>query len=157
MAYNDDFPASTIWRYTIDSNVVVQIPFDPPPMLDTFEVSPNGKWIVYGGLGHEPSVYLGNLEDGHTEIVGESYQTYFSWAPDSEHFIASSAGSVLGGTNMPMSKPTCQPEQWIDASHFTCFYTDERIRLGEISAGEIKVYDLGFGKTIESSVFMKPK
>jgi dipeptidyl aminopeptidase/acylaminoacyl peptidase len=152
----DYVPASTLWRYSIKSNVAHPLPLDPAPMFDTFQVSPDGNWIVYGGLGYEPAVYLGNLVDGRTNIVGEHIQAYFYWGPDSQHFTTTVAGSELGSIDAPMFTLTCQYEQWIDAHHFTCFYTDERIRMAEIdAAGAIKIYDLGFGEEMNNPVFIK--
>jgi hypothetical protein len=154
----DYVPASTIWRYSIKSNTAHQISLDPAPMFDTFRVSPDGNWIVYGGLGYEPSVYLGSLVDGRIKIVGEHIQAYFYWGPDSQHFTTTTGGSELGSIDAPTSTLTCQFEQWIDAHHFTCFNRDERIRIGEIDlSGAVKVYDFGFGTEIEDSVYIKPK
>lgn len=160
MAYNDDFPASTIWRYTIDSNVAVQIPFDPPPMSDTFQVSPNGNWIVYGGLGYDTAVYLGNLIDGHTEILGDAEQVDFSWEPDSKYFTATSGVSILGAIDKPTLTPICHLDQWISPGHFTCWNAENtglRLRMAEIDGEIIKMYDIGLDREVESYLFIKPK
>jgi hypothetical protein len=150
--------ASSIWRYSINSNSARQIMLDPAPMSYTYKISPDGNWVVYGGLGYEPSVYIGNLADGTTKIVGEIHQAQFTWGPDSRHFIVSSGGYVLGSIDKTFFYDTCQPEHWVDLHHFTCLYTDGRIRMAEIDAvGAIKIYDLGFDQAIEYSVFMKPK
>ena len=152
-----NFPASTIWRYTIDSNVAVQIPFDPPPMLDTFQVSPDGNWIVYGGLGDDPTVYLRNLADKRIHISGEAYQSSFLWSSDSKHFVFTDIQSTLGTiTDPPTLTPICRLYDWIDLNHFTCWRA-ERIRMAEIGTEGVKIYDLGFDKDGESSLLIKPK
>lgn len=155
-----NFPASTIWRYTIDGNGAVQIPFDPAPMLDTFQVSPDGKWIVYGGLANDDMLYLGDLTDGHIQELGSAYTFEVLWSPDSRHFIATTAESFLGAINSPTLTPICRLDEWIDAYHFTCLNAEgnlSRVRMAEFVAGVIRIYDLGFDKAIENSVFIKPK
>jgi len=167
--YNDhafhDLSAHSIWRYTIKNNIATQIPLDPSPMADTFQVSPDGNWIVYGGYGYDLPVYLGNLADGHIQIFKNDLQYFrFSWSPDSQHFIAETAGSSLGTVDVPSFAfiLTCQADgEWIDAGHFTCFPPEKssnpRRRIAEITPDGIKIYDLGFGEDIEPYVFIKPK
>jgi hypothetical protein len=156
-----NFPASTVWRYTIDGNVAVQIPLNPAPMLYTFQVSPDGKWIVYGGLANEETVYLGNLTNGNTQVLGAAYTFEVLWSPDSQYFISTNAESFLGAINTPTLTPICQLlGKWIDAAHFICINNEgneHRVRMAELDAGGIKIYDLGFEKAIEASVFIKPK
>jgi dipeptidyl aminopeptidase/acylaminoacyl peptidase len=158
-AYSN-FPASTIWRYMIDSNTGVQISFDPSPMLDTFQVSPDGKWIVYGGLGDDNTVYLGNLADSHVQAAGNAGPVYFSWGSDSKHFIATSTDSFLGTVGTPNLTPICKLNEWIDAGHFTCLSIEGgelRYRMAEIEAETVKIYDLGFEKDVELSLLIKTK
>ena len=156
-----NYPASTIWRYTIYSRIAVQIPFNPPPMDDSFQVSPDGNWIVYGGLSeYDPAVFLGNLANGHTQPVGDAIQVDFSWEPDSKHFIARSAESFLGTIDTSAFIPICQLNEWIDSRHFTCRPDEEhnlRLRMAEIKPDAVKIYDLGFSKDVEFSVLINPK
>jgi hypothetical protein len=156
----EGFPDSTIWRYKIDTNVAVQIPLDPPPMLDSYQVSPDGNWILYGGFEYEPTIYLGNLVDSRTKTVGEDVQAYFTWGPDSRYFIATSAGSVLGSIDKSLFYNFCQPDQWVDAAHFICVITDgiERgVYMAEINAGVIRIYDLGLDKASEYPILIMRK
>jgi len=156
MAY-DYVSASTIWRYLISSNIAVQIPFDPPPPLDTFQVSPDGKWIVYGALGYNPEVYLGNLANGHTQIFGEVNQGHFTWGPDSKHFIADSAGYVLGAIDTPILVPAMEFLSWVDGNHFLWAGVNNKLRMAEIEAGGLKIYDLGIDMDSESGLLIRPK
>jgi hypothetical protein len=158
----DYISASTVWRYTISDNLAVRIPLDPPPPLDTFQVSPDGKWIVYGGFSeYDSKVYVGDLANGHTKIFGDATQVHFSWGPDSKHFIATSAGSLLGAIDVPILTPVCQSYGgWIDANHFTCGSVEGktlRKRMAEIDGGGVKIYNFGFDKDVEASLFIKPK
>jgi WD40 repeat protein len=151
-----DLPAHTIWHYMIDNNTTFQIQIDPSPMLDTFQVSPDGNWIVYGGLPNDSSVYLGNLTDGHRQILGNAYQVYFSWGPDSKYFIATSAESVLGVIDTPILTPTCRFNQWVDANHFTCWSTG-KIRITKIAPTAMKVYGLMLDEDVGNLVLIKPR
>ncbi len=150
-------PGSTIWRYTISNNTAVQIPFDPPPPLNTFEFSPDGKWIVYGGLGYNPEVYLGNLTNGHTQIFGEATQASFTWAPDSKRFIATSAGSVMGAIGNPVLTDANYFSGWVDGNHFLWVDFKEKIRMAEITAMGLKFYDLGIDMDSNTTLFIRPK
>ena len=158
----DHLVASTTWRYTLASNLAVQIPFDPAPMGDTFQVSPDGKWIVYGGLGTgDSTVFLGNLANRQIKVVGQAFQYYFSWSPDSQHFMTTNAGSSLGAIDTSTLTPVCNSwSDWIDANHFLCMIAEgkeDRVRMAEIDAGAVKTYDLGFGKDVEDTLLIKPK
>ncbi len=115
----DNLPAHVIWRYTIADNAANQMPLDPPPMVDTFEISPDGKWIAYGGYC-QPSLYLGNLGNGNTLIFGEndSHPT-FSWSPDSKHLIIGRV-SLLTTVGKPLDVIRGEGSQWIDSNHFIC-------------------------------------
>jgi hypothetical protein len=49
---------------------------------------------------------------------------------------------------------------WIDFNHFICLTDEEnvrRLRMAEIDGGKIKIYDIGFDKDVEHSIFIKPK
>ena len=152
-----DFPASTIWRYSIEDNIAVQIRFDPAPMHYTFQVSPDAKWIVYGGLdGADQSVYLGNLAKGHVQIVGDAVQVYFSWGPDSQYFIGTSVSSWLGSIDTPGLTRVCGPYEWVDSSHFTCF-RDQKLHIAEIGAEKVEIYDLGLGNDADTVLLIKPR
>ncbi len=143
-----DLSAHTVWHYTIGNNQTVEIPLDPTAMLYTFQVSPDGHWIVYGGLANNNSVYLGNLEDGHVQAFGYAQQSSFSWSPGSKYFIYTDLRSTLGTIDDPPN-PTlaCYLMQWIDANHFTCFTAEEkasRVRVAKIEIGESKCMILGW-------------
>jgi hypothetical protein len=143
-----DLAAHTIWRYTIASNAAVQIPLEPPPWMDTFVVSPDGNWIAYGGYS-DPSLYLGNLVNGHMQIFGNnSQQPSFSWSPDSKHLIA--GWTVLTSFDRP-PVVVGSGSEWIDSNHFTYYdlpannptIQQERVLIAEIRGDEIFLYDLG--------------
>jgi hypothetical protein len=157
----DSMTGSTIWRFTISNNTSMQIPVDPPPPLDTFQVSPDGNWIVYGGIANEETLLLGNLTNGNIQNLGAAYMFRVLWSPDSQHFIPTNAESFLGAINSPTLTPICQLKgKWIDAAHFICFNNEgneHRVRMAELDAGGIKIYDLGFDNAIEASLIIKPK
>lgn len=156
-----DFPAYTVWRYRIDKNDATQILLDSPLRgigIGDFDISPDGNWGIYGGIGEaDSSLYIGNLTNGHTQIFGHDIQPSFSWSPDSTHFIYTSNNSVLGTIDQQFILiKNCGFIQWIDAGHFTCNVGS--IRMAEIDAGgEVKLYDLGFGKDVEDTLLIKPK
>jgi hypothetical protein len=164
VAYNY-VPAYTIWRYEIDGNRATQIHFDPPPMAFSetwggIQVSPDGTWIIYGGLGNNPEVYLGDLTNGQTRIIGEAFQADFSWAPDSRHFIVGSAGSRLMAIDTPGFIPVNYFFGWVDGSHLKWVdYIDNtpKAYMAEIVSGGLNIYDLGFDKDVGLSFLIKPK
>jgi hypothetical protein len=149
-------PASTIWRYTLASDRAVQIPVDPPPPMGTYRFSPDGKWIVYGWQGDGSEVYLGDLADGSTRIFGEAVQASFTWGPDSRHFIASSAGYVLGSIDTPKLTSIMNYGGWVDGDHFLWLGLD-RTRMAEIGPGGLVLYDLGIEMDPGTSLFIRPK
>jgi hypothetical protein len=128
-------------------------------MAGWIEVSPDGKWIVYGGLGYNPEVYLGNLANGHTHIFGKANQAQFSWGPYSKHFIVTSAGSVLGAIDTPVLLPAAYFPGWVDGNHFIWLATQEniiKVCMAEIVSGALKIYDPGFDQEVRLSL-IKPK
>jgi hypothetical protein len=153
-------PAYTIWRYKIEDNSTAQIPFDPP-VAGTFEVSPDGNWIVYGGLSPAATeLYLGNLADGSAKAFGNDLMRNFQWSSDSKYFIHGNAvvisfdkPPVLGGGST----------QWIDSNHFIYFDSTEnnpaiqqkRILIGEIRGNEVYYYESGLPYSGLSTI--KPK
>jgi len=120
-------------------------------------ISPDGKWIVYGALGYNPEVYLGNLANGHTQIFGEVNQGHFTWGPDSKHFIADSAGYVLGAIDTPILVPAMEFLSWVDGNHFLWAGVNNKLRMAEIEAGGLKIYDLGIDMDSESGLLIRPK
>jgi hypothetical protein len=156
------FVAHTVWRYEIKNNVATKIPLNPPLVGDKFDISPDGKWGVYGALsGYDTEVYLGNLITGQVQIWGEAAQAEFLWGPDSRHFIVTSAGKVIGSVDKPGLKPVCYLSKWIDPSHFTCIVDEKSgtwLRMAEIDGEMLKLYDLGLDKDVlQGSIFIKPK
>jgi Tol biopolymer transport system component len=158
-----NYPAHTLWRYTIDNNVAIQIHLDAPPLpgnggTNDFVISPDGNWGIYGGLGEaDPSLYIVNLINGHKFGEGNDTQPSFSWGPDSKHFIYTSLSSTLGNVSQPANiTPICRLDKWIDADHFTC-WSHEKILVAKIGYNEVTIYDLGFDKNIDAFVLIKPK
>ena len=149
----DDFyiggaSAYTIWRYTIDDNSTVQIPFDPP-VAGSLSVSPDGNWIVYGVVSLAATeLYLGNLTGGATKTFGNDLFSNFSCSPDSKHLIHGQA--VVLSFDKPPVYGGAAPV-WVDSNHF--IYRDEpvnnptiqqaRILIAEIKGDEVYYYELG--------------
>ena len=160
-----DMAAYSIWRYMIDLNTAVQISFSPMPLGSNFQVSPDAKWITYDSLGEYDAYYyyLGNLANGHLQVIGPGYSDYFHWSPDSRHFIADAGNTILGSVDSPNTITVYQVwgDEWVDATHFISLLPEEngpRRLMAEIdSAGGVKIYDLGFGEDFEASLLIKPK
>jgi hypothetical protein len=145
--YWGDITAYTIWRYMIESNSSVQIPFKSP-VAGSLAVSPDGNWIVYGAISPaESELYLGNLADGNIKTFGNDVRKNFSWSPDSKHFIHGQ--TVVISFDMPPVNGGGAP-MWVDSNHFV--YLDvksvnpailqDRNLMGEIREDEIRYYDL---------------
>ncbi len=143
----DGTAAYTIWRYTIDSNTTVQIPFDPPA-AGALSVSPDGNWIVYGSISPVATeLYLGNLADGSTKTFGNDLHKNFSWSPDSKHFIHGQA--VVLSFDKPFVYGGAGPG-WVDSNHFLYYdipannpaIQQERILMAEIRDDEVYYYEL---------------
>jgi hypothetical protein len=146
--HSDDITAYTIWRYIIDSNSSVQIPFDPP-VAGSLEVSPDGNWIVYGAISSsEATLYLGNLVDNRVEPFGHDVNKVFSWSPNSKHFIH--GWTVVTSFDNPPVYGGAGP-YWLDFDHFIYFdlkannptIQQDRLLIGEIRGDKIDYYDLG--------------
>jgi len=155
--------AYTVWQYSLKGNSTFQTPFTPP-IIDTFEVSPDGNWIVYyGGLpSAEYEIYLGNLVDGGTKAIGQEDRRYFSWSPDSKHFIRGS------GVVISLDKPPVYGvvgASWIDSNHFighdsptnNPVIKEDRILIAEIKGNEIYYYESEFSYPRFRFWLMKPK
>ncbi len=146
--YVSGAPAYTLWRCKIQNNSTTEIPFDPP-VAGAFEVSPDGNWIVYGGISlAETELYLGNLKDGSAKIFGNDLMRNFQWSSDSKHFIHGNAvvisfdkPPVFGGGST----------QWVDSNHFIYFdipennptIRQERVLIAEIRGDEVYFYESG--------------
>jgi len=151
----DNLTAHTLWRYTIATNTAIQIPLDPPPMMHTFQISPDGNWVVYGGYC-QPLLYRGNLANGQTQVFGEDdNHPNFYWSSDSKHII------YLNAIVISFDDPLVYigwSSVWIDANHF--LYADfsrpqERISLGKIDEKEIHHFALPFPSA--NFFMLKPK
>jgi hypothetical protein len=139
----------TIWQYSINGNLAtVQIHLAPSPIGDSFNISPDGNWIIYTyyyypGKTDEmvtTGIYLGNLRDGGSQLI-EGAELYglpqsFEWSPDNIHFIFEDRiqpqlylGNINGETT-PLHRG--QFLGWIDASH----YLFGNGRIGEIGKEE---------------------
>ena len=93
------------------------------------------------------------------QVVGKDYQTRFSWAPDSKHFMSTSAGSALGAVDAPTLMPIGNVGEWIDGNHFVWFMVQDnpiKIYVAEIVPGGLKIYDLGFDEDV-TVLLIRPK
>jgi hypothetical protein len=121
----------SLWKYPMDGQLADEIRLTPAPMGSSFEVSPDGNWIVYTYFFYEGKtdpngqfgVYLGNLRDGTSRLLlGEGTHgspQFFSWSPDSQHFLAEGTELFLGDiqSNMvPIGGGSVLG--WVDASHY---------------------------------------
>jgi Tol biopolymer transport system component len=142
-----DHPAYTFWRYTIINNTANQVPLDPSPMtlvvVDKFQVSPDGNWILYGGnSNYDISLYLGNLTDGHTQVIGSLVYPGFLWSPDSKHFLY---GNFISAIDKSPIRINGHYLSWLNANHYVYIVTVEnksKTYIGEINGSTILSYEL---------------
>ncbi len=158
--------AYTIWRYSLNDNSTVQIPFDPPIVGKFFEVSPDGNWIAYyGGLPESPYyLYLGNLANGKVRAFGNAMvQQELSWNPNSKYFIL--GWEIRNATDNPPLFDHVLADSWIDANHFVRadstannpIIKQDRTLIAEIKGNEISYYELGFPSPPYRFLLIKPK
>ena len=151
----DPLPADSIWRYLIASNTSERISLVPPPMMHTFEVSPDGNWVVYGGYC-QPSLYLGNLINGQTQILGrDGDHPNFFWGPDSRRLIIARYMLVTSLGKPPVILPGADNSQWIDPDHFISM--QGFFRVAEIRDGEISYYETGLIFPPDRVITIRPK
>ena len=137
----DTLPADSVWRYTIAGNTAVQIPLEPAPMMETFEISPDGNSVVYGGYC-QPLLFFGNLVNGTTQVFGkDDSHPAFSWSPDSKHLLVA-RGLIVTSFGRPLIVATGDAYQWIDRNHFIS--NKERFLIAELSGDQVFYYDSGF-------------
>jgi Tol biopolymer transport system component len=154
----DGTAAYTIWRYKIDSSPIDQILLNPPPN-SFFQVSPDGKWIVYGNFNPSP-LYLGNLINGRTQVFGADQTPSFYWSPDSKHLI--DGDIVFTSFDQPFVFAGVSPK-WIDSTHYIYSISPpdnpsaypERVLIAEIKGDAIVYYESGL--LHPSFVTIKPK
>ncbi len=158
-----DLLASSIWRYSIENNISIHVPMEMPPIGTTYQVSPDRKWALYGGLGSgDETVYLGDLTTGRVQIVGKYEQPHFSWGPDGRYFTYGVGLENMSTIdNSSYSIPVCGDGWWIDSNHFTCIIPESyaiRLSMAVIEGGEVKNYTLGLEmNVVNASVFIKQK
>ena len=156
----DGYLAYSLWRYTIGNKSIVQISFDPAPMYDdsTFDVSPDGNWVVYGNLY---VVFLGNLVNEQVKIIEEEQQSSFSWGPDSRYFaFGTGLWSITSIDNPSVVIETPSLKEWVDSTHYLNYYIEDneaKVAIAEISGDTRRIYDLEGGEDSQDSVFIKPK
>lgn len=154
-------PAYTIWRYTIETNSAVQIPFEPP-VAGSPEVSPDGNWIVYGVISpYEPEIYLGDFADGIVKHIGNDLWNNFAWSPDSQRLIH--GGTIILSLDKPPVYVGGVPFWSIDSDHFIYFdykannplIQQDRTLIGEIQGDKIHFYDWDIAN--KSFMVIRPK
>ncbi len=122
----DRFLAYSLWRYTIENQSAVQIALDPAPMITdwTFDVSPDGNWIVYGNFY---VVFLGNLATEQVNIIidHDAEMSKFSWSPDSRHFaFGGNLWNISSIDNPSVVIGTPSLLDWIDSTHYLNYYNE---------------------------------
>jgi Tol biopolymer transport system component len=98
-----------IWQYSIDGKSPgAEIRLSPPPLGDSFSISPDGNWIAYSfyftyGKNNKTDkfgVYLGNLRNGTSQLMVMREQrdeplNFDGWSPDSKYFIFQDIGDQM--------------------------------------------------------------
>jgi Tol biopolymer transport system component len=156
-----DFIAHTVWRYSVEENSASQVSLNPPLMGFNFDISPDGKWAIYGGFsGYDTELYLADLTTGHVQIFGDDLQPGFWWGLDSKHFAYGTAFQNISTIDNPSSVINiCDLLQWVDAKHFLCRVDayGTKLRMGEFEGENIRIYNLGLDENVEFSVVVKPE
>ncbi|MBC7877725.1 MAG: PD40 domain-containing protein [Anaerolineales bacterium] len=143
-------PPSTysVLRYTIKDNQVVQIPFELPIIFNSgcnFSVSPDTNWIFYISDGNgqgvgTPSLYIGNLNNGSTQLFdwdGRCPSSYYSdpqWSPDSKYFASQKTIWSVEGSSISIGGDFIA---WIDSNHYLYTIYDANIPKTSTFIGEI--------------------
>lgn len=139
-----------IQQYPMDGTLSAEIHLDPPPIGDSFSISPDGNWVFYNyyyypGKTDETVTagsYIGNLRDGSSQLVmsleESSYLLLgsFNWSPDSKHVISEGQLNLfLSDTNGTISPLTNgRFLGWVDNSKYLYFYGG--VAMGNIETGE---------------------
>ena len=145
-----------VWRYKFDKDLAVQISLNATIVFSSrcsFSISPDKNWIYFMGneIGDEtamPSLYLGNLENGHTQAIEWTLNIdcpipfSIRWSPDNSYY-------AFWNVSAPVDKTPSNPINgdflsWIDARHY--FYQEinggaKAIRIGEIGGEGIELPD----------------
>ncbi len=155
----------TIWQYSLDGGQAFEIHLNPPPIGDSFNISPDGNWVVYTYYYYEgktdqtvtPGLYLGNLKNGTSKLVG-SVQSYGLpnpyWSPNSVNFIFNDDTSQLFLGNIDGAIILLDRGQfvdWIDEDRY--LYSNEVLRIGETG----KDKNVTVEKISESIKYISPK
>lgn len=158
----DNLPAYSIWSYSIESDSAIQSPIDPSHIAEFFDVSLDGKWIVYGGVGDaDPDLYLGNLVTGEVRFFDQSPQPPFVWSPDNKHFVYGIGLYHMASVDDLSPRDNhCGLLWWIDVNHFICakFYSPSiRYLVAKVDGDIVEIYDLGLPQNARSLFFIKSK
>ena len=154
----------TAWRYTMPNNVstgkATQIPLDPPIVFlwtCNFSVSPDRNWIFYIS-DRIPSLYLINLNDGHTQLHEDGCPSSSvaspQWSSDSLHFASGRRIRSVDGTTIPIDGDFLG---WIDDSYY--FYEAIKDNSRKIYIGESGVEVVALPESFQWSpayVLMNP-
>jgi hypothetical protein len=120
-------------RYIIGEKQAVQLSLDKSiiwdQQRDNWCLSPDRNWIVFAGnetgdRRDESSYYLGNLNNGHTQVFTASYFSPIQvcgWSPDSRYFAFTSDIAVIASVDGKIFPIGGHFEGWIDATHY--YYT----------------------------------
>lgn len=154
----------TVWRYPINGDPSTQIKLNPPPVYDTYSVSPDGNWIAYiyatdnNSVAVPPTpfgIYLGNLHDGASQLLNPLSDSPLTaemsgWSPNNTHFIFSDEFRMYVGNTQgdisPLELKGTGIIGWIDDNR----YLMRSGILGEI--GEPKLVKVA--EHFDTSVFL---
>lgn len=156
-----DVPAYSVWRYEMDTAAATRISLTPSlvnlPVVTCggYQVSPDGKWILYYGsedytrdpLGGTYSLYIGDLHNGQVQRYDKLYcWGGGGWGPDSRHF---SYGDRLGVVGKPsIAIMFSQLNVWVDGFHFVFADnnpkpSETKTLMAEMKEDTVIFFDLG--------------
>lgn len=161
-----------VWQYSLESSSGRKIPLNPPPIDDSFGISPDGNWIAYS---YEPNeldpdaktgVYLGNLPDGTSRLIFmsplskvtgflETVPFYYDWSPGSVYFSCYYEEVYLGNihgefNSLGLLGPRESPA-WIDGNRYLLEGGSVLVEVG--NPERFRVVDIPPG-VIEPSAFV---
>ncbi len=128
-------PTYTIWRYSLDTGLGIQINLDPPPMSnEPIWASPDGNWITYNNY-YEHSFYLGDLRAGGAQPYEIALP--YAWSLDNIHFVYTV--SQPGGSDLYLASVNASPVfvgkgefvGWLDANRYI-YFANQTFIMGEI-------------------------
>ncbi|MFZ5912563.1 MAG: hypothetical protein ACOYYU_21400 [Chloroflexota bacterium] len=149
----------------------IEIVLNPPPLGDSFAISPDGSWVIYQYFYYPEKTdeiiaagtYLGSLQEGSSHLIASASflnanSNFFKWSPDSAHVVLKVEFTHL---YLSDSKGLVTPIAdgrfigWVDNNRY--LYFDGSVLMGEIGKEEnVRVIQFPSGVTPDDFTFVFP-